>query len=148
MTATTVEIPDDVRDNSVTVTDYAFRRDLAPDKGVRSAIYRDGEIHNREIFGYDWYTWRDTTPDGQRCRVDWFIRRSTGKTVYFFHTEYFTRVPCCTHDAYYASHYASVTDSDGVTTIPAAYCHECMDHFRCSAKDSGMTVNESEPLRI
>ena len=62
--------------------------------------------------------------------------------------EYFTRVACCTHDAHYASRYASVTDDNGLTTHTMPYCGECMVHLRRSADDSGHTVNESPVLRI
>jgi hypothetical protein len=154
---TTVEIPADVRDNSETVTDYAFMRHRSPDKGVRTVVERDADLDTAtRLLGhrYDVYTWHDVNPDGQRCRFDLVARNysdedvTEGEVVNLFHTEYFTRVPCVTHDAYYAQRYASVTDQGGVTTIAQPYCGECMHHLRRSARESYMTVNESEPLLI
>lgn len=144
---TTVEIPADVRDNSETVTDYAFMRHRSPDKGVRTTSQREGTITYADSFGYAWYSWRDVNPDDQRCRFDMIVN-DDGDTINLFHTEYFTRVPCVTHEASYAFHYASVSDEDGCTTIPAAYCDACMIHLHQSAEDTGMTVNVSERLHI
>lgn len=146
-TPTTVEIPADVRDNSETVTDYVYMAWRRPNKGVVTPQQRDAAIMWSDGHGYVRYQEYDTNPDGQRCRFD-ILLNVAGEMIHLFHTEYFTRVACCTHDAHYATHYASVTDQDGVTTIPAAYCGECMIQIRRSARDSGMTVNTSERLRI
>jgi hypothetical protein len=148
---TAIPIPDDVRDNSEKVTDYAFRRDIAQtDWPFHEAQTRDNEIARVGMFpklGLKRYQWDDVNPDGQRCRFDMIVNVG-GVVVNLYHTEYFTRVPCCTHDAHYAVYYASVTDGDGVTTIPGPYCDECMIMIRQSVKDSGMVLNLSERLRI
>ncbi len=147
----TVEIPLDVRDNSETVTDYAFMRHRSPDRGVVGPDGRDRENRvKREYLShmYTYYAWSDVNPDGQRCRFDMWVSKEDGQVVNLFHTEHWTRVVCCTHDAYYADYYASVSDEDGCTTIAAPYCDECLHHLRRSAKDTGMTLNLSERLLI
>lgn len=59
-----------------------------------------------------------------------------------------TRVACVTHPHRYADRYASVTDQDGVTTVPASFCDECLWHLQESARASDMTLNESEALLV
>ncbi len=140
-----IEIPADVRDNSETVTDYAFMGHLAPGKGVVSPLDRETDVNNAAFFGYKVYTWRDINPDGQRCAFT-LIATWGGAVRHLFHTEYFTRVPCITHDTHYARAYASITDYDGVTTIASPYCDECLSSLRRSAKAADMVFNESERL--
>jgi hypothetical protein len=143
---TTIPIPNAVRDNSETVIDYAFMGHRAPDKGVRTPAQRDRDIEWSDRHGYVHLQSYDVNPDGQRCRFD-VLYNVHGVAVHFFHTEYYTRVPCATHGDY-AAYYASITDQDGVTTVPNPYCDECVDLLRRSAEDSGMTLNLSEPLLI
>lgn len=88
-----VYIPDGVRDNSETVTDYAFMRHRSPDKGIRSVTERDTDIENASRLGYVHYGWVEWNPDGQRCRFDMLINED-GQVVGLFHTEYFTRIGC------------------------------------------------------
>lgn len=148
-----IDIPADVRDNSEAVTDYAFMRDRV--RYSWAWAYHTVDERHREIkrvtqfpeLGLTHYQWHDTSPNGQRCRFDMIVN-ADGVVVNLFHTEYFTRVPCITHDAHYARAYASITDYDGVTTIASPYCDECLRSLRRSAKDAEMTFNESEPLHI
>lgn len=153
-TQTAVPIPDDVRDNSETVTDYAFNRHLSRVLSKPLPGDRDQDIAYADIYKYTHYQWSGTTQGdrhgygaGQRYQVDLLVNRDGGIAHHYL-TEYFTRVPCPAHDAYYAAYYASVTDQDGVSTIPAPYCDECIRHLRRSAREAGMTLNLSEPLRI
>lgn len=76
------------------------------------------------------------------------IEEPNWRIAHCYVIEYYTRVPCATHSGHYASNYASVTDEDGVTTIPQPYCGWCMTLLRQSADDAGHTVNESVSLRI
>lgn len=146
-TLTTVEIPADVRDNSETVTDYAFMRHRSPDKGVRTPDERDRAIDWSDRHGYVHMHSYDVNPGGQRCRFD-VLYNVHGVVVNFFHTQYFTRVTCITDDASYASRYASVIDQDGMATVASPYCGFCLVHLHRSAEETGMTVRESEPLYI
>lgn len=141
-TTAAVEIPADVRDNNTHTIRIQWRnnRDAYPDEIESARRYLD-------TFGYTLYEWDDTDGDDRRVTLHRFVNRH-GHTVDLFATYYFTRVACCTHDAHYAERYASVTDQGGVTTIAQPYCGECMYQLRRSARASGMTVNESEPLLI
>jgi len=146
MTTTIIEIPADVRDNSETVTDYAFMGHRARDRGVRSPAARDDALEWASFFRYAVHTWQTVNPrSGQRCRFD-MLTKHDGTMVHLFHTEYFTRVACLTHDASYASRYVSIVDQDGVATVTSPYCGMCVAHLHRSAQDSGMTVRQSEPL--
>lgn len=151
-----VEIPADVRDTSQTVTDYAYMGHLSHNKGMRSPAERDTDIRYADLYGYTRYQWYDVNqghqdgrgPGQQRCRFDMLVK-DDGTVTHLFHTEYFTRVACPTHNTRYAACYASVTNHEtGVTTLPRPYCDDCMKHLDRSARDSGMTVNRSEPLII
>lgn len=144
-----IPIPLAVVDNSQKVTDYAFMRYRSPGRGIVTAEERDRDIQavDRWLRGYSHYQWFDTNPDDQRCRFD-MITDPDGKVTHLFHTEYFTRVGCVTHEAHYADAYASVTDENGVTTLAQPYCDECVHHLRRSAEESGMTLNLSETLLI
>lgn len=147
--APVVPIPADVKDNSETVTDYAFMRHRSPDRGVRTPQDRDNEIRWSPSASRGWYSWHDVNPDGQRCRFDMIVN-SRGLVTALLHTEYFTRAACITHDAYYAQHYASVMDTEtGVATLPAPYCDECVSHLRRSVKgDDTFALYLSERLRV
>lgn len=154
MTDHTVEIPLNVRDNSETVTDYAFMGHRAPDRGVRMTAERNRAILHADTFRYARYQWYDVNQGdrqgrdaGHRCRFDMVVNEE-GTTTHLFHTEYFTRVACLSDCAGYAQHYASITDQDGVTTDASPYCGDCLYALRTSARHSFMTVNESEPLLI
>lgn len=143
----TVEIPADVRDNSETVTDYAFMRHRSPDKGVRTPKQRDTDINNAPFFGYRHFTWHDVNPDGQRCRFDMLVDEG-GQVVDLFHTEYFTRVKCAECEYSYAQYYMTVTTPDG-TSEPVARCGEHTRTFMNASRGiPGVTVTLSEPLRI
>lgn len=150
-TLSTVEIPADVRDNSETVTDYAFMRHLAQsDFPYHTVETRDAQIRRVPLYPYLYlthYQWYDVNPSGQRCRFD-VIVNGHGDVTDLFHTEYFSRVACVTHEASYAQRYASVDDGAGIATIASPYCGMCLVHLRRSAKDSGMTISESEPMYI
>lgn len=145
----TVKIPEDVRDNSETVIDYAFMRHLWPGRGVIGPAGRDQQIRvAREYLSHMYiiYSWLDVNPDGQRCRFDMIVNRKTGAVSYLFHTEYFTRVACHTGDwCYsYATHYALVLkDGQPTTDDPLPYCAE---HLHSLARE--LTVIKSEPLLI
>lgn len=146
----TVEIPADVRDNSETVTDYAFMRHQGPGRGVTSVQTRDNSLRNVEAFPvlrYTLHQWHDVNPDGQRCRFDMIVNRS-GHVVYLFHTEYFTRVPCILHEHYYATRYACVTGTGGAPTTAAPYCDECMRVMHRATETEGGTVHMSARLLV
>lgn len=144
-----IPIPLDVRDNSEKITDYAFMGHRSPGCGIVLNYERDRVITTaqRYLTGYTHYQWHGVNPDGQRCRFDVIINPD-GVTSHLFHTEYFTRVPCATHGAYYARAYVSITDENGLTTVPQPCCGECVHMQRRSAKESGMTLNLSETLLI
>ena len=144
-----VEIPATVRDNSQTVTDYAFMRHRAPDKGVRTPEQRDRDIAWRDTFGYVHYTWHDVNPNGQRCRFDMLVHLNTGNVTYLFHTEYFTRVACGECEYSYATVYQEITTSDGTTSQPVPRCDLHADLFRRAvAGTPGLKLRESERLLI
>jgi hypothetical protein len=150
----TVEIPADVRDNSETVTDYAFMKHRSPDRGVTTPDYRDQNISLADLFGYTLHSWHDVNQGdrngwgaGQRCRFDMLVT-DDGMVVHLFHTEYFTRVACHTggfcHS--YATHYALVVkDGEPTTDDPLPYCDE---HLRFIEREDGLTVHRSERLLI
>lgn len=146
-----VEIPADVKDNSGSVTDYAFRRDLSPNRGVVTPAERDRQIKLGDLspsLRYTVHSWTDVNPDGQRCRFDMIVNR-TGHVVYLFHTEFWTRVGCTDCEYSYAGSYIAVTDADGVTHPAAPFCDE---HGRVVKKiterNRGYSWAESEGLRI
>lgn len=148
-----VEIPEDVRDNSETVTDYAFMRHRSPDRGVISTHMRDDNLRlYQDHFGatHTVYSWLDVNPDGQRCRFDMVINEETGSMVALYHTEYWTRVPCARGDwcPSYAAHYTVVVDSDGKKSDPVPYCDEHVNELRRNIADLPMTLHLSERLRI
>jgi hypothetical protein len=149
-----VEIPADVRDNSATVTDYAFMRHLSPDRGVRTPSGRDYELKVvREHLGhmYEVFAWSDVNPDGQRCRFDMVVRKDSGTVAYLFHTEYFTRTACA--EGHYCHSYASVYqviatgDAEPGPAVPR--CDEHAGWFRraCTG-EPGLVLMESERLLI
>lgn len=145
-TMTRVEIPADVRDNSQTVTDYAFMKHRSPNRGMETTVYRDSTLINADLFGYSHYQWHDTNQrTGQRCRFDMVVNRA-GHVVHLFHTEYFTRVACHTggwcHS--YAEYYAlAFKDGEPTTDGPLPYCGE---HLRTLHRD--LTVVTSERLIV
>lgn len=146
----TVEIPLDVRDNSETVTDYAFMRHLSPNKGAVGTVGRDYENRiKRESLShmYTYYAWSDVNPDGQRCRFDMWVSKR-GHVVNLFHTEYFTRVACATGDdcPSYASRYALVVkDGEPTTDGPLPYCPR---HLGEMHHQENLTLHLSERLII
>jgi hypothetical protein len=150
-TTTAVEIPADVRDNSETVTDYAFMRDRAQSGYPYHTIEtRDQELSRMGMFPHlrlVWYTWDDVNPDGQRCRFDMIVDRH-GEVVNLYHTEYWTRAACaeCAHS--YASVYQVVETADG-TSEAVARCDEHAHYFRrACAGTAGLVLRESERLRV
>lgn len=158
-TTITVEIPADVRDNSETVTDYAFMRHLSPNRGDVGPGGRDYELattRNYLSHMYDVYSWSDVNQGhrlgygaGQRCRFDMVVNKKTGVVAYLFHTEYFTRVACAEgswcHS--YASVYQVIQTEDGMSdAVPR--CDEHAHLFRRVAARNGAAVYESERLHI
>lgn len=145
----TVEIPAEVRDNSETVTDYAFMRHRAYGTLLYHTIdRRDQEIGRVDMFpqlSLTHYQWHDVNPNGQRCRFDKIVD-ANGHVVNLFHTEYWTRVACHTGDFCYsyATHYALVLkDGEPTTDGPLPYCDE---HLRSLSRE--LTVVTSERLLI
>lgn len=145
----TVDVPLDVRDNSETVTDYAFMRDRAQTfYPYHTVETRDRELKRTNMFPQlrlVWYTWNDVNPNGQRCRFDMVVNES-GDVVNLYHTEYWTRVACHTGDFChsYATHYALVIkDGEPTTDEPLPYCDE---HLRSLSRE--LTVIKSERLLI
>jgi hypothetical protein len=148
----TVEIPADVRDNSETVTDYAFSRHRSPDRGVVGPDGRDRENRVKRDYlshMYTYYSWSDVNPDGQRCRFDMWVDK-TGQVVNLFHTEYFTRVACYQGDwcASYASHYVVTTGGTLPVEEPVPVCDEHRRGLERSFTDSPVTLHLSERLLI
>lgn len=153
MDTMTVEVPLDVRDNSETVTDYAYMRHLSSDRGVRTTMQRDESLRvYREFLGhaYTIYSWRDRNPNGQRCRFDMVIRNEDGGIVSLQHTEYFTRVACYQGDwcASYAAHYVVTTGGTLPVSDPVPVCEHHIDVLRKSFADSPVTLHLSEWLLI
>lgn len=152
--APVVEIPADVRDNSETVTDYAFSRHRSPDRGVVTPDYRDRTIGHADLFGYTLYSWHDVNQGnkqgwgaGQRCRFDMLVN-AVGKVVHLFHTEYWTRVGCIDCEYSYAGSYIRVTYKDGSTGPVAPFCDEHGLMYKREAERLGHTWTESDPLLI
>lgn len=152
----TIEIPADVRDNSETVTDYAFMRDRAQSNYPYHTVKaRDGEIKRVDLFPhlrFTHYTWTDTNPDEQRCRFDMIVDPD-GMVVNLFHTEYFTRVACAECEYSYASVYQLITtgetDDEGVSNLAVPRCDHHADRFRRACFGvPGVVLYESERLRI
>jgi len=150
--ADTVEIPEDVRDNSETVTDYAFMRHLSPGRGVVGPTGRDYELRTtREYLNrmYATYSWSDVNPDGQRCRFDMIVNRKSGMVAHLFHTEYWTRVKCTDCEYHWAISYLQVTDWDGNTHPAAPFCeYHGANVKRINASLPGYRIAESAPLLI
>lgn len=154
-TSSMVEVPADVRDNSATVTDYAFMRYRSLDKGVRTLQHRDADLdcYRRWLApNYTVYSWDDVNPDGQRCRFDRVIRNGTGVTAALYHTEYYTRVTCapCTQfrARSYATYFAVVNGADR-SSDPIPVCDEHLRDLRRSlASWPTGSITLSEPLRI
>lgn len=70
-------------------------------------------------------------------------------THHLYVIHYYTRIPCFTHEERYASAYACITDpDDDTTTIPQAYCGECLGHLADSAERSHMVLNTFGKLRV
>lgn len=161
MTETTTEpviIPEDVRDNSETVTDYAFMGHRSPNRGVVSPGARDRTIDMavRFLTGYQHYTWLDVNQGdrlgrdaGHRCRFDMIVNRD-GQVVNLFHTEYWTRVACYQGEwcSSYATHYVTTTGGTLPVSDPVPVCDHHIDGLRKSFADSPVTLNLSEPLLI
>jgi hypothetical protein len=147
-----VEIPADVKDNSETVTDYAFRRDMSGHGWAHGYMAREEALMWAGVHGYDTYTWDDVNPgpDGQRCRFDMLVRRDTGQVVNLFHTEYFTRVPCYQGEwcSSYATHYVVTTGGTLPVSDPVPVCDHHIDGLRKSFADSPVTLHLSERLLI
>lgn len=144
----TTEIPTDVKDNSETVTDYAFSRHRSPDRGVTTPDYRDRTISYADLFGYTLYSWHDVNQGtrigwgaGQRCRFDMLVNKD-GRVVHLFHTEYWTRVMCHRGEwcRSYAVHY--VQQHGDESTDPVPYCDEHLHHLRRSVPDEALTLSE------
>ncbi len=145
----TVEIPADVKDNSETVTDYAFMRHRSPSKGAISPQGRDRQNRiNREYLShmYTYYAWSDVNPNGQRCRFDMWVDEA-GQVVNLFHTEYWTRGACAECEHSYASVYQVITTEDG-DSLSVPRCEEHADRFRRLCRTEGVTLHESERLLI
>lgn len=143
-----VKIPAEVRDNSETVKDYAFRRDISPHQWPHTLDARDKALMGAWLHKYTVYSWNDVNPDRQRCRFDVLVNRD-GVAVHLFHTEYYTRVACMDCEYSYAQHYLQVTDADGVTHPAAPFCGTHADVVRkITARQAGYSLAESEPLRI
>lgn len=149
-TTTTVEIPADVRDNSETVTDYAFMGWLRPDKGVVTRKERDEAIMWSDRHGCVRYQDYDVNPNGQRCRFD-ILLNVAGVVRYIFHTEYYTRVACGKGDwcASYATHYTVVVTGEGDRSEAAPYCDRHIDEMRRHVADTlTLRLELSEGLLI
>ena len=153
----TVEIPADVRDNSETVTDYAFMGHRSPNKGKVDVDYRDTHISFADLFGYTLYSWHDVNQGnrhgwgaGQRCRFDMLVN-ANGRVVHLFHTEYWTRVACGRGDwcHSYATHYTVVATADGDRSDSVPYCDEHTDEMRRHVADvPALTLHVSERLLV
>jgi len=148
----TVTIPATVRDNSETVTDYAFRRDMAQSTWpYHTPVTRELEIRRVSMFStlrLTHYTWHDVNPDGQHCRFDMIVDVG-GTVVNLYHTEYWTRVACTDCEYSYADRYIAVTDADGVTHPAAPFCGE-HGHVvkRITDRQPGYSWAESERLLV
>lgn len=123
----TVEIPADVKDNSETVTDYAFMRHLSPGRGVVGPGGRDQENRIKRDYlhhQFTYYAWSDVNPDGQRCRFDMWVHNETGQVVNLFHTEYWTRVACHMGEwcPSYATYYVRQDDPREPVEEAQPYC--------------------------
>lgn len=148
----TVEIPAEVKDNSETVTDYAFMRNRAQtDWPYHTISTRDAEIRRVSVFpslALTHYQWTNVNPDGQRCRFDMITDRD-GVVVNLYHTEYFTRVGCQPCKKYRAQSYASyyvVQDYGNGPTDAVPFCDEHLRELHRFATDGTLTL--SEPLLI
>lgn len=138
--------------NSETVTDYAFRRDMAQSTWpYHTVVTREAEIRRISMFPalrLTHYTWRDVNPDGQYCRFDMIVDADSD-VVNLFHTEYWTRVACTDCEYSYATRYIAVTDADGVTHPAAPFCDE---HGRAvkriTDRQPGYSWAESEYLLV
>jgi hypothetical protein len=152
----TVEIPADVRDNSETVTDYAFMRHLSTHLKPPTPASRDKDLELADLFGYTHYQWhgtaqgtRDGWGAGQRYRVDLVVNRD-GEVVNHFLTMYWTRVACYLGDwcGSYAAHYATTTGGTLPVSDPVPVCDHHIEGLRKSFADSPVTVHLSERLFI
>ena len=149
-----VPVPADVRDNSETVTDYAFMRHHSPDRGVATPDYRDHAISYGDLFGYTLYSWHDVNQGtqngwgaGQRCRFDMLVNRE-GRVVHLFHTEYWTRVTCAyCADNFRAQSYAAyyVTEEGGTAAEARPLCDE---HIAMYRRLDGVEFSLSERLLV
>jgi len=149
----TVQIPEDVRDNSETVTDYAFMRHRSPGRGMITVKARDNNLHwyARGVLKGTVYSWLDMNPDGQRCRFDMVVR-TDGVVVHLFHTEYFTRVVCrqahwCGGHSY-ATHYVATADGLDDMSDPVPLCDEDRRALERSLAGTQTTLHLSEHLHI
>jgi hypothetical protein len=147
----TVEIPEDVRDNSETVTDYAFMRHRSPDGGRLTPADRDRHItwYKNGVLMGNVYSWHDVNPNGQRCRFDMIVNGKQQVTA-LMHTEYFTRVACYQGEwcPSYAAHYVATTGGTLPLTDPVPVCDHHIDRLRKSFADSPVTLHLSERLLI
>lgn len=152
----TVEIPADVRDNSQTVTDYAFMRHRCPLPAPTWAE-RDRDLAYADTFGYTHYQWHDTAQGnsqgwgaGQRMRFDMLVNRA-GEVVHLYVTEYWTRVACGRGDwcHSYASHYTVISNTDGDESNAVPYCDRHVDDMRRHVNDvPSLTLHLSERLFV
>jgi hypothetical protein len=158
----TVEIPLEVRDNSETVTDYAFMRHRSPGRGVVTVVDRDRSIDlctALPSLQYTHHQWHDTNQrNGQRCRFDMIVSH-TGHVVYLFHTELWTRVACHMGDDcyYYAAYYVREDDPREEIEDQRPFCDEhtaeiigaplvlTQDSY---IRDDGIAVRLSERLLV
>ena len=137
----TVEIPDDVRDNSPHTVRFQWR-------GVVTEELTDRDLEMaRTTFGYTVYRWHDVAPDGQRVTLT-RMDNAKGHNVWFYGTYHFTRVACAECACSYASVYQVIT-AKGDTSDPVPRCDQHADRFRRAiAGEPGIVLTESEPLRI
>lgn len=153
--ADTVEVPAAVRDNSETVTDYAFMGHRSPMKGVRSVAERNRAILHADTFKHARYQWYDVNQGnrigwdaGHRCRFDMIVNEE-GTVTHLFHTEYFTRAECAECEYSYAIRYVITIGQDGTTrSEPTPLCDGHLTITRYAARRMNGTVLESEPLLI
>lgn len=142
-----IEIPADVKDNSLHVVRITSRDERAKEGNWPASRSLDDYRARADFYSYTTHEGDTIDRDGNRVTLTWFAD-TLGQHVWLYETSYFTRVPCPDHDAYYAQHYVSITDQDGVTTIARPCCGDCTASLRRSARDADMTLNLSEPLRI
>ncbi len=138
-----VEIPADVKDNSPRTVRVRWR----DTRQISQHTLEDDLYWAREVFGFTVHQWEDVDREQQPVTLTRIVNER-GCTRELYETSYFTRVPCAECEYSYASVYQTIVDEDGEVIGPVPRCDTHAHIFRKLTQREGVTLYESERLRI